>query len=178
MSLLSALLGKKTRIKVVQEKRLSFGEWYCLAEKTVSERSYAAPDRQLWTAFPDDYSTDNDPMLADVMGKLETGLLRSGAERFKVRWNNGIENADITEMRVAWNDLFMTVKSAWLLIDRIRFPKYLSDQLEKQLIGAIEQIQLNLEKTTKDAANETESGLYADAYYMVSKRRLSDIWST
>ena len=178
MSLISALFAKKNRVKVVKEKRLSFSEWYGLAEKTISERLYATPDQRLWMAFPDDYSSDNDPMLADVMSKLETGLLKTGAEKFRSRWNCGIENADITEMRIAWNEFFMTIKSAWLLIDRIRFPEYLSNRFEEQLIDAIEQIQLNIEKTTKDAVNETGSGLYADAYYMVIKHRLSEVWST
>ena len=172
------LFKKKAAAVPVEDTRMSFSEWYRLAQEAVEKGSFHDLDTRLWESFPDDYSSENDPLLADVMGKLETGLLKDSATRFTNRWNRGIENADITEMRIAWSDMTLSAKKAWTLVDRKRFPEYLSSELDKQLTGTIGNIQSSIESTTKKAADETMSPILRDAYYMVVKQRLSNIWST
>lgn len=160
-----------------KDEGISFSEWYRLAAETVDRGSFEDLDSRLWESFPDNYSSDNDPLLADVMSKLETGFLQYSVKRFTNRWNHGIENADITEMRLAWSDMTIAAERAWSLIDREHFPGYLSNDLDKQLIGTIGSIQDNIEITTKKAADETMSPILRNAYYMVVKQRLSNIWS-
>lgn len=162
----------------MEDTRLSFSEWYRLAQETVEKGSFHDLDMRLWDSFPDDYSSENDPLLADVMGKLETGFLKYSITRFTNRWNRGINNADITEMRIAWSDMTLSAQKAWLLIDRKRFPEYLRGDLDKQLIVTIENIQNSIESTTRKTADETMSPILKDAYYMVVKQRLNTIWST
>lgn len=174
----SKFFKKKDTVVLVEEARLSFSEWYRLAQETVDKGSYHNLDMRLWESFPDDYSSESDQLLADVMGKLETGFLKDSMTRFTNRWNRGIENADITEMRIAWSDITMSTQKAWSLIDRKRFPENLSSELDKQLTEIIGNIQNSIEKTTKKAADETLSPILKDAYYMVVKQRLSNIWST
>lgn len=169
---------KKKPVVPAEDTRLSFSEWYRLAQEAVEKDSFHDLDVRLWEAFPDDYSSENDPLLADVMGKLETGYLKDSITRFTNRWNRGIENADITEMRVAWSDMTMSAEKAWSLVDRKRFPEYLSSELDKQLTGTIGNIQNSIESTTRKAADEMMSPILRDAYYMVVKQRLSNIWST
>ena len=172
------LFKKKAAVVQEEDARLSFSEWYRLAQEAVENGSFHDLDMRLWESFPDDYSSENDPLLADVMGKLETGFLKDSMTRFTNRWNRGIENADITEMRVAWSDITISTQKAWSLVDRKRFPENLSSELDKQLTGTIGTIQNSIESTTKKAADETLSPILRDAYYMVVKQRLSNIWST
>lgn len=175
---LQKIFKRKAAPVPVEDTRLSFSEWYRLAQEAVENGSFHDLDTRLWDSFPDDYSSENDPLLADVMGKLETGFLKDSITRFTNRWNRGIENADVTEMRIAWSDMMMSAQKAWMLVDRKRFPEYLSSDLDKQLTGTIGNIQTSIESTTKKAADETMSPVLMDAYYLVVKRRLSTIWST
>ncbi len=170
----------KKKVVAVQREdtRLSFSEWYRLAQETVEKGSFHDLDMRLWESFPDDYSSENDPLLADIMGKLETGFLKDSITRFTNRWNRGINNSDITEMRIAWSDMTLSAQKAWLMIDRKRFPEYLRGDLDKQLIVTIGNIQNNIESTTRKAADETMSPILRDAYYMVVRQRLNTIWST
>lgn len=172
------IFKKKVAAVQLEDTRLSFSEWYRLALDTVENGRFHDLDTRLWESFPDDYSSENDPLLADVMGKLETGFLKDSITRFTNRWNRGINNADITEMRIAWSDMTLSAQKAWILIDRKRFPEYLRGDLDKQLIVTIGNIQNNIESTTRKAADETMSPILRDAYYMVVKQRLNTIWST
>ena len=172
------LFKKKAAPVPKEDTRISFSEWYRMAQEAVEKGSFHDLDTKLWESFPDDYSSENDPLLADVMVKLETGFLKEALTGFTNRWNRGMENADITEMRAAWSDMTVSAEKAWTLVDRKRFPEYLRSALDKQLTETIGNIQSNIESTTKKAADETMSPVLRDAYYMVVKQRLSNIWST
>ena len=169
-------LGKKShRHNKQQEVTVKdFHDWKIMVEEIIQKNGKNLPE-ELWISFPTDYSEVNDPILGDLMEKLEEQHLNHSIRHFSYCWSRGIQDSDISMIKAAWLGLDEDLNNSLFFHKCIGFPIGIADQIQKQIQDIAGKLQKECEKEIRLAENKTCSSFLKDIYYLTQKHKLLQI---
>lgn len=163
---------KKNKNKEAEKFTGSFSEWHKLVEDIVGNQYEVIPFDRIIEEFPDNYSSEYDPLLADAVGKLETYALKKTINSFNRVWNRGITENDITCVKRAWLGFRNALQECLFFRKCVGFPEDIAKQVENQVVETAESIQASCEKYIRRAEDESGSEFMKDIYYMIRRDKL------
>lgn len=163
---------KKRKKKDADIPKSSFSDWHKLVEEVIGNRYENIPFDRIIEEFPNNYSSEYDPLLADAMGKLETYALKKIINNFNRVWNRGITENDITCVKRAWLKFRDSLQECLFFRECEGFPEDIAKQVEKQVADTAASIQASCEKYIKRAEDESGSQFMKDIYYMIRRDKL------
>ena len=168
MKIFKIFSKKKEEIR----NQYSFSEWRNYIDSVLKSSYESIHFDVIRDMFPEDYSIEYNPILADSIEKLETFALKKIINLFNNKWKRGIEENDITLVYSAWNELDVSLKECLFYKGIESFPTEISEQLDEQVFKVGNDIQHTCEKSIKQAESECESVFLRDLYYLIRKNRL------